>query len=142
VSEAARVVEQLLERWNAHDREGFQALAAEDLELEMPGSPPQYGSAAFGQFFDVFTEAFPDQRVDSKIFGADDWAVEEATFLGTHTGTLRTPAGDIPPTGKRVALTYAAIYHVRDGKVVSNHCYWDSMAMLSQLGLVPEPAQG
>jgi ketosteroid isomerase-like protein len=65
----------------------------------------------------------------------DDVAVEEGTFTGTHDGTLRTPAGDIPPTGRSVAVDYVQVLRFRDGKHVSFNLMFDRLAMLEQLGV-------
>jgi len=72
---------------------------------------------------------------------AGDTAVTEATYSGTHTGTLRTPNGDIPATGKQVQGRQVAVQRVRDGLVWSEHLYFDQLEMLSSLGLAPQPAK-
>lgn len=73
------------------------------------------------------------------MFGTGDQAAEEARFSGTHTGALRTPNGDVPPTGKRMASRYAAVSRVKNGKVTSFHVYFDVADVLAQLGLMPWP---
>jgi ketosteroid isomerase-like protein len=70
----------------------------------------------------------------------DDVAVEEGTFNGTHDGTLQTPAGDIPPTGRPVEIDYIQVLRFRDGKHTSFNLMFDRLLMLEQLGLVPAPA--
>jgi ketosteroid isomerase-like protein len=69
-----------------------------------------------------------------------DVAVEEGVFTGTHDGVLRTPAGDVAPTGRRVAVAYLQVLRFRDGKHVSFNLMFDRLLMLEQLGLVPAPA--
>jgi ketosteroid isomerase-like protein len=71
---------------------------------------------------------------------AGDVAVEEGTFAGTHHGTLHSPAGDIAPTGRQVAVDYIHVLRYRDGKHVSFSLLFDRLAMLEQLGLLPAPA--
>lgn len=96
------------------------------------------GPAGAELFFDTWNEAFPDNGIDDAVvFGTDDQAAEEARFSGTHTGTLRTPNGDVPPTGKRMASRYAAVSRVKNGKVTSFHLYFDVADVLAQLGLMP-----
>ena len=80
-----------------------------------------------------------------KAFGvygaiAGDVAAEEGTFTGTHQGVLHSPAGDIPPTGRPVALDYIQVLRYRDGKHVSFNLMFDRLLMLEQLGLIPAPA--
>ena len=61
----------------------------------------------------------------------------EARFTATHTGPLASPGGDIPPTGKPVALDYVEGTRFADGRIASEHVYFDQVAFLSQLGLLP-----
>jgi ketosteroid isomerase-like protein len=55
----------------------------------------------------------------------------------THTGPLLTPAGEIPPTGRRVELQIAEVYRMREGKIALLHAYYDVATMLRQPGLMP-----
>ena len=71
---------------------------------------------------------------------AGDVAVEEGTFTGTHQGVLHSPASDIPPTGRPVALDYIHVLRYRDGMHISFNLIFDRLAMLEQLGLIPAPA--
>jgi hypothetical protein len=45
-----------------------------------------------------------------------DAAVEESTSTGAHHGVLHSPAGDVPPTGRRVTVDYIQVLRFRDGK--------------------------
>jgi hypothetical protein len=58
-------------------------------------------------------------------------------LIGTHTGTLGTPAGEVPPTGRRVEIRWMAMYEVRGDELVSEHLYFDPTEFLMQLGLAP-----
>src|SRR5215212_7398196 len=92
-------------------------------------------------FIAAYKEGFPDLRheVIDYIESGDTIALE-LHIRGTHTGPLRGPQGDIPATGREVLWESADYLKVRDGKVVSWHAYTDTMAMLVQLGLAPDPA--
>jgi ketosteroid isomerase-like protein len=68
--------------------------------------------------------------------------VEMGTFSGTHTGVFHTPDGDIPPTGRPVKAPYVNVLSFRDGMFVAGDLMFDRLALLEQLGLVPEPAAG
>jgi ketosteroid isomerase-like protein len=65
-----------------------------------------------------------------------DVAVEEGTFTGTHQGVLHNPTGDVPPTGRSVAVDYLQVLHFRDGQHVSFNLMFDRLLMLEQLGVV------
>jgi predicted ester cyclase len=64
----------------------------------------------------------------------------EALWTGHHTGPMALPGGEAPPTGRSVALPFCGIATSRDGRISAMTVYFDQLAMLAQLGLVPEPA--
>jgi ketosteroid isomerase-like protein len=71
-----------------------------------------------------------------------DVAVEEGTFTGTHDGVLRSPTGEIPPTGRPVRIEYVQVLRFRDGKHASFDLLFDRLSMLEQLGLFPGAQDG
>ena len=113
------------------DRFEFRGVGAEITEL-----------AEFRAFMEAYREGFPDLRheVIDYVESGDTIALE-LHVRGTHTGPLRGPQGEIPPTGKPVLWVSCDYVKVRDGKVVVWHAYTDMMAMMAQLGLLPEPAE-
>ncbi|HEY7605120.1 MAG TPA: nuclear transport factor 2 family protein [Gaiellaceae bacterium] len=122
--------------FNAHDIEGFSEVLAEDVVFQAPGGMRGVGKEACAAFFGSWFAAFSDAHVDvHNAHILDEVAVEEGTFTGTHDGTLHTPAGDIPPTGRAVAVDYVQVLCFRDGKHVSFNLMFDRLAMLEQLGL-------
>jgi steroid delta-isomerase-like uncharacterized protein len=126
------------ESFNAHDLEGFTALLADDAVFQAPGGMSGQGKAACAEFYGGWFVAFPDAHVDIRgVYFADDVAVEEGTFTGTHTGVLHAPAGDVPPTGRSVAVDYIQVLRYRDGKSISFNLMFDQLVMLEQLGLLP-----
>ena len=129
--------------FNAHDIDGFTSVLADDVSYTAPGGMTGQGKTACAQFCAGWFEAFPDAHVQVHglhIAGAGDVAVEEGTFTGTHQGVLRGPAGDLPPTGRPVAVDYVHVLHYRDGKHVSFSLSYDRLQMIEQLGLIPAPA--
>ena len=71
---------------------------------------------------------------------AGDTAINEWTVSGTNTGPMETPEGTIPATGKRVSVSGSDALTVRDGLIRSQRAYYDQLAFMTQLGLVPEGA--
>jgi hypothetical protein len=57
--------------------------------------------------------------------------------VGTHTGVLHTPKGDVPPTGRAVGLRWAAVYLTEGDTLKSEQLFFDQMDLLGQLGLLP-----
>jgi ketosteroid isomerase-like protein len=127
--------------FNAHDLDGFASVLAEDVVFQAPGGMRGEGKPACLEFFGGWLSAFTDFHVEvHNVYFIDDVAVEEGTYSGTHNGVLRTPAGDIPPTGRAVSGEYVQVLRFRDGKHVSFNLAFDRLQMLEQLGVVPAPA--
>jgi predicted ester cyclase/quinol monooxygenase YgiN len=136
------LIERDIELWNARDREGWIALGdLHRLELLAPGGVRLLGREAADTIWTTWHEAFPDNRLAITTIHADDrGGVHEGRFTGTHTGTLRSPAGDIAPTNRTVDARFCAVYEFDEGKITSFHLYFDQMEMLTQLGLAPGTA--
>ncbi|MBW3580515.1 MAG: ester cyclase [Actinobacteria bacterium] len=95
-------------------------------DLRAPGGIQVSGRSGAELFYDTWHDAFPDNSIEAAVvFGAGGRRAEEARFSGTHTGTLRTPNGDISPTGKSVTSQFAAVVQVQDEKFASFHIYFD-----------------
>jgi steroid delta-isomerase-like uncharacterized protein len=127
--------------FNAHDIDGFADVLADDVVFEAPGGMRGEGKTACVEFYGSWFTAFPDAHVEvHRLHVIDDVAVEEGTFTGTHDGVLRSPMGDVPPTGRSVRVDYIQVLRFRDGKHSSFNLMFDRLLMLEQLGLIPAPA--
>ncbi|TMM08697.1 MAG: ester cyclase [Actinobacteria bacterium] len=127
--------------FNNHDLDGFAEVLDDDVVFQAPGGIRGEGKQACVEFYGSWMSAFPDAHVDvQEVHFVDDVAVEEGTFSGTHRGALHGPAGDIPPTGQSVSVDYIQVLRFRDGNHASFKLMFDQLAMLEQLGLIPEPA--
>ena len=77
------------------------------------------------------------------------WNVEEvvAAEAGrvvvrwTGTGTHNAELMGIPPTGKPVRCAALSLLRIDGGKIAEHHCVWDTLGLLQQLGVVPQPGQ-
>ena len=70
-----------------------------------------------------------------RIYFQDDVVVVELSLNGMHKGGLTLPAGTIAPTGKEIHAPCCDVFHLKDGKVVSFHCYVAVPILLEQLGV-------
>ncbi|MBV9379214.1 MAG: ester cyclase [Streptosporangiaceae bacterium] len=133
------LIERNIELWNGRDREGWLASAdLHRLEAQAPGGMRLTGREAAETLWSTWHEAFPDNRLEIIAIHADDrGGVHEGRFTGTHTGTLRGPAGEIAPTGRTLDANFTGVYEFDDGKITSFHLYFDQAELLSQLGLTP-----
>jgi ketosteroid isomerase-like protein len=85
---------------------------------------------------DVYAAAFPDMHRELyDFYFYDDVVVVELSLNGTHNGALTIPAGTIPPTGKWMKTPCCDVFHLKEGKVVSFHCYVAVPILLEQLGV-------
>lgn len=142
MNDARQVLERAIEYWNAGDREAWATLYAEDVLYEAPGGQRISGLADLKEmYFDALLTAAPDRvSRDVVLFVDGDHVVEQARYVGTHTGLLRNPNGvEVPPTGKSFDFPFVAIFQVEEEKIRSIRIYYDQIELLSQLGLMPGP---
>jgi carboxymethylenebutenolidase len=97
---------------------GMPAIAAFYRDYFIPQMPPD-------------TETVPVSRTIG-----DTQIVDEMIFKFTHSIRMDWMLPGIEPTGKRVEVPLVAIIGFKDGKVMSEHIYWDQASVLVQLGLL------
>ena len=123
---------------NAGDIDGFGDLLADDFveHEETPGLEPT--KAGVKAFFRMYVAAFPDLRYRPEdMIASGDKVVTRARVTGTHQGEFL----GIPATGKSVDVQIIDI--VRFGDDGLGHEHWgvfDAMALMQQLGVIPEGA--
>ncbi len=143
MNQAREVLEQAIEYWNAGDRDAWARLYAEDVVYQAPGGQRISGLADLQEkYFDALLTAAPDRMsCDVVLFADGESVVEEARYVGTHTGPLRTPDGvEVPATGKRFDFPFVGIFRFRGGKIRSIRIYYDQLELFAQLGLMPGAA--
>lgn len=141
MSEAKQLTERLIDAWNKHDKNAWLEYTADDARLTGTGGFSATGKTGAEQFFAMWNESFPDNKVTARrITTEGNVAILEATFTGTHTGTLQAPSGAIPATGKKVSNPFVNALTYSGGKIKESDLIFDQMELLTQLGLVPSPA--
>jgi limonene-1,2-epoxide hydrolase len=61
--------------------------------------------------------------------------VEQARYVGTHTGPLLSPDGvELLATGKQFDFPFVGIFHVHGEKIQSIRIYYDQIELFTQLG--------
>jgi predicted ester cyclase len=133
------LLERYVERYNAGDLDGCVDLYADDAVQIMPDGT-FVGRSRIKERLARELAALPDVHFS---FGAfveqSDAFADEWSFVGTQTGPVILPDGtELPPTGKRVEVHGMEFVRVRDGKIVVDNLYYDNLAVLVQLGLVPQ----
>jgi ketosteroid isomerase-like protein len=116
IEENTRIVQNIHPLWNNREFDRILSeMIAEDIEwTTVPTGETSRGYEGFRQFIG----------------------------RGTHEGPLVSPAGEIPPTGRSVKFTLCEVYKFRDGKIAEGHTHFESLGLMTQLGVVPPPEQG
>lgn len=139
-SDTISIARRLYEDWNERDFDHLAGLLAEDGEILLVGSGTSFrGPEGARQFAQMWANGFPDGRVTvDKVAASGNQVTIEHTGRGRHTGTLQSPAGEIPATGKSVTLQLCDVFTIEEGKITSLRSYFDSASLLTQLGVMPE----
>jgi steroid delta-isomerase-like uncharacterized protein len=88
------------------------------------------------QFFAMFKGAFPDATFTAEqVLAEGDLVAARVTVRGTHLGEFMGVAA----TGKPIEVQAIDIVTFADGKGTAHWGVFDAMAMLTQLGAMPEP---
>jgi steroid delta-isomerase-like uncharacterized protein len=140
--DSSSIIRKLFDGFNRKDIDAIEALAADDFELIDCASGEKYtGPKGARRNAEGWLTPFGDVQVELlNVISAGDWAVAECVGRGTHSGPMQTPMGEVPATGKQLELHFCSLIKVRDGKIVEGRDYYDAMTIVSQLGLMPEPA--
>ena len=85
----------------------------------------------------VAEEAFPLYRLDAEeILAEGDLVSVRGRVRGVHRGSLM----GIPPTEKSVDVSIFMTYRIAGGKIVEHWMLMDNMAMMQQIGAIPDTA--
>jgi steroid delta-isomerase-like uncharacterized protein len=136
----AATARRLYQDWNKRDFDHLSSLYAGAGEIVLVGSGARFqGPEGAREHATMWADGFPDGQIKiEKVIATDREVVVEFTGTGTHTGTLKTPGGEIPATGRSVTLQVCDVLSFRAGRVSRLHSYFDSAALLMQLGAMPE----
>ena len=136
----AAAMKRLYDLINAGDIEGFGELLAEDFveHEEMPGLVPS--KEGVKQLFHMYRAAFPDLRMEVQdVLVSGDKAVARVRATGTHQGEFLGMAA----TGKSVDVQLIDITRFGDDGLAREHWgVFDALAMMQQLGAIPQSPPG
>ena len=136
-----QLLDTYVELYNRGDLDACMELYAEDAVQRMHDGAFQ-GRADIRARLARDLEACPDAKyiVESFVERGDTFA-DEWTFIGTQTGPFHLADGTtLPPTGKRLEIRGMELVELRDGKIVVDNLYYDTLAIVAQAGLLPEGA--
>ena len=128
-----QIVMQWLAAYNSHNATEAAALYADDVvNTQMPWSKTVHGREAMhGTYVKIF-QAFPDIKVEiENLLVIGDWVVVEWRFGGTMRGEFAGRA----PSGRSFDIKGCEVFQITDGKISTQHGYWDKATMFGQLGI-------
>jgi steroid delta-isomerase-like uncharacterized protein len=131
----AAVVRRVYTTFNDHDLDAAAALVTDDFELvDVATGLTYHGSAGFREWLAPWLAAVPDARTEvTSLIVQGDWVATEHTGRGTHSGSLPTPGGELPPSGRPVELRFGEFFELRGGKIARLRAYWDVGTLLRQV---------
>ncbi len=133
------IVAKLTAAWTSQSVEPVVALYHPDGALLHPmvGPDPLRGRAAIEAFERPMFAAFSsiEWKALTCVHESDTVAIEYLVSA-TNTGSLASPRGEVPPTGRRIHVRGASILKLAsDGTIAEERRFFDSMGMMAQLGL-------
>jgi len=134
--------------WNEHVRDEFATKdATGTLNTMVPDAyvnhiPVLTGGVGREELQEFYSKHFiPQIPADTEIIPisrtiGSERLVDELIVRFTHDIEMDWMLPGIAPTGKRVEVATVAVITFREGKLFSEHIYWDQASVLVQLGLL------
>jgi glyoxylase-like metal-dependent hydrolase (beta-lactamase superfamily II)/predicted ester cyclase len=135
-SEADAVTRRYFEAIGAHDVQRAAAMWAPDGREDVRGQGLYIGPEGLREFIGSLIEAIPDLRVEIVSTTTEG---ERCALHWRFSGTFAGPGSfnGFAPTGHRMELEGVDVLTVRDGLIVSNDAFTDTMSVPRQLGMMP-----
>ena len=138
----------MAELWDEHQSYEFEAHSTEKTHTTMTDDPVNInvplltGGVGLEEVRKYYSEYFipknpPDAEITllSRTVG-DERLVDELIMSFTHTTEMDWMLPGVPPTQRRVEIPIVVVVGYRDGKIASEHVYWDQASVLVQVGLL------
>lgn len=150
MSEFTRAEKKLIEVWEAHTAAEFEtkdadaavALMTDDAVLtHIPSGTGGTGKEAVRAFYaESFIPCCPEDMELELITRSvgQNRVIDEFIVRLTHTVRMDWFAPGIEPTGRKLVVPHVGIIGFRDGKICSEHIYWDQGTALLQLGALDD----
>jgi steroid delta-isomerase-like uncharacterized protein len=117
--------------WNNQDFTVLGELGSPGYVYRVPAKE-EVRPDALPQYVARLHAAFPDlhNTIEAQIA-----EIGTVVTLGTTHGTHLKPLGDIPSTGKTIAVPWVMVTRFEEGRVVEDREYYDELLLLQQLGV-------
>lgn len=140
----------MVELWERHTYYEFElrdadlavsTMLADASVMHLPtmsgGSGREYLRAYYREVFIPAIPADTTSEVVARSVG-DDFLIEEAILLLTHSCEIPFLVPGVAPTGTSLEVPFIVIVAFRGGLMQSERLYWDQAALLRQLRLIPQ----
>jgi carboxymethylenebutenolidase len=135
--------------WEQHTAQEFvhrdvdatmRTMVAEPSVISVPVATGGRGQRDVRHFYaEHFIGRVPEDmqlKTLSRTVGTEG-VVEEMLISLTHDIEVPFMLPGVAPTGRRIEIAMVAVIAFRDGKIESEHIYWDQASVLAQIGLLP-----
>jgi predicted ester cyclase len=130
---ARRAVQEVFNRGNL---DAVPEIFAPNAVVYLPNRDVLHGHDGVSSFIAADRRAFPDLFwLTEDLSPARDIVIHRYVGYGTFTDQWF----GIPPNGAHVKRPGIATLRIRDGRVIEVRVFWDSLAFMQQLGVVPAP---
>ena len=128
-----------LANFSAAKWDDYKAALANDVTYEEAATQLRAkGPDEYVKLVQRWKRAFPDLKANViRGFESGDKVVAELEWEGTHSGPLDGPFGTIQATNKRGRVKGVIIATIKNGKIASEHHYFDLLTVLNQIGVAP-----
>jgi steroid delta-isomerase-like uncharacterized protein len=118
--------------------QSIDELVTEDVVDHEPFPGQADGIEGVRQFAETMKEAFSDVRATlGPTLESGDLASAHVTLTGRHTGEFM----GVPASDKQFEIESIDMIRIEDGKCAEHWGVTDNMALMQQIGAIPEPAQ-
>lgn len=127
------LIRKYVETWNRGDLDELCQFWGPEMIHHTRGN--DHGFEAVKNIVGGFMQAFPDLnfRIDD-IVAEGDRVVTRMTARATHLGDYM----GLPRTGKKINCAVLGIARLENGKIVEHWGVTDELAMMQQIGLLPD----
>src|SRR5207247_3292596 len=112
-----QVARENVEAWTEGNWQRLRAALAPDVAYDEVGTQRRVqGADQLIKVYQDWKKASPDGKgTVTKDIASGDTVVLEVTWKATHNGTIETPGGIIPPSGKQWTIQAAQVIKIQNG---------------------------
>ncbi len=139
--EAKALLDDVLAIMNEGQLDLIEKHYAPDLILKTSSMPqPLKGYEGIKTWLNNVFTSTPDHHLAFNEFYVDgNVIITRWTAMGTNTGPLSTPFGEIPATGKYFRLSGLSFYRIENGLITEMEVVFNALEMLMQIGFTVVP---